>query len=62
MEKDLAYFARRANEERTAADASADGRVRKAHLEMARRYDAAVAEISGEMAMEPAPEPVVSAE
>ena len=42
MEKDLTYFARRAKQERTAATAAADGRVRKAHLELARRYDAAI--------------------
>lgn len=42
MEKDLAYFARRAKQEHSAASAAVDGRVRRAHLELARRYDAVI--------------------
>ena len=39
MEKDTAYFGRRAAEERSAAMHAADLRAREAHLEMAERYD-----------------------
>lgn len=39
MENDRSYFARRALEERSAADRSADARARKAHRAMAERYE-----------------------
>ena len=39
MESDAAYFGRRANAERVAAMKAADPRARKAHLDMAERYD-----------------------
>jgi hypothetical protein len=38
MEADVTYFNRRAAEERAAAMASADLRVRQVHLDMAERY------------------------
>jgi hypothetical protein len=38
MERDAAYFTRRANEERAAAMRAAHPTARKAHLEMAERY------------------------
>jgi hypothetical protein len=39
MESDVAYFVRRAGEEREAAMKAAHLNARQAHLEMARRYD-----------------------
>jgi hypothetical protein len=36
---DLSYYRRRASEERTAALNSRDARVRRAHTEMAERYE-----------------------
>ena len=36
---DLSYFRKRASEERTAALNAPDARVRKAHVEMAERYE-----------------------
>lgn len=39
MTSDLSYYRRRASEERTAALNSRDPRVRRAHLEMAERYE-----------------------
>lgn len=39
MESDLAYLRRRASEERTAALAANHAGARKAHLEMAERYE-----------------------
>ena len=49
---DPAYLARRAEEERAAAECAADERARDTHLELARRYAAAAA---GE-ALPPAPD------
>jgi hypothetical protein len=40
---DPAYLARRAEEERAAAESAADERARDTHLELARRYAAAAA-------------------
>ena len=39
MTSDLSYYRRRASEERTAALNSRDLRVRRAHIEMAERYE-----------------------
>ena len=39
MSNDLSYFRKRASEERTAALNARDPRVRKAHTEMAERYE-----------------------
>ena len=39
MTSDLSYYRRRASEERTAALNSRDPRVRRAHVEMAERYE-----------------------
>ena len=39
METDVAYFSRRASEERAAATQAAHPAARQAHLEMARRYE-----------------------
>lgn len=39
MTSDLSYYRRRASEERTAALNSRDQRVRRAHVEMAERYE-----------------------
>jgi hypothetical protein len=39
VSSDLSYFRKRASEERTAALNARDPRVRKAHLEMAERYE-----------------------
>ena len=38
MEADLAYYRRRAAEERSAAEAASDPFVRAVHLDLARRY------------------------
>ena len=38
MENNLSYFMRRAAQERSAATNAADGKARKAHLELAHRY------------------------
>ena len=38
MEADVAYYKRRTAEETAAADAALDGKVRRVHLELARRY------------------------
>ena len=46
MPNDLSYFLKRASDERTAALHARDPRARKAHLEMAERYEARVREIS----------------
>ena len=46
MESDTEYFRRRASEERTAALQARDTRVRKAHVEMAERYEDFVRGIS----------------
>lgn len=47
MESDTQYFQRRASEERTAALQARDTRARKAHVEMAERYEDLVRGISG---------------
>lgn len=39
LTSDLSYYRRRASEERTAALNSRDPRVRRAHVEMAERYE-----------------------
>jgi tRNA (Thr-GGU) A37 N-methylase len=39
MESDIAYFRRRASEERTAALAAVDKRAREAHVQLAERYE-----------------------
>ena len=39
MSNDLSYFRKRASEERTAALNARDPRARKAHVEMAERYE-----------------------
>jgi pyridoxine/pyridoxamine 5'-phosphate oxidase len=39
MEADHEYFARRAREERTGAEAAGSSEARAAHLELAERYD-----------------------
>ena len=39
MESDTQYFRRRASDERSTALQARDARVRKAHLEMASRYE-----------------------
>lgn len=39
MESDTQYFRRRASEERSTAIQARDARVRKAHLDMAERYE-----------------------
>ena len=46
MESDTAYFARRASEERTAALQARTGIARKAHLELADRYEDLVRSIT----------------
>jgi hypothetical protein len=40
MQDDLSYFARRAAQERSAASAAADDKVRAAHEQMAEHYQA----------------------
>lgn len=47
MENDTEYFRRRASEERTAALQARDTRARKAHLEMAERFEDLVRGIVG---------------
>lgn len=47
IESDAAYFSRRADEERAAADKAAGEEARHAHLEMAERYDALARSIAG---------------
>ena len=39
MEKDRSYFARRADEERSAADKADNPKARDAHRQMAERYE-----------------------
>ena len=39
MQSDLSYFSQRADEELRAATEARDGRSRRAHLELASRYD-----------------------
>lgn len=39
MEDDRSYFARRADEERSAAEKSEDPKAREAHRQMAERYE-----------------------
>lgn len=46
MESDLMYFSRRAAEEKKAAERSADANARRAHLELAERYEDLVASIA----------------
>jgi hypothetical protein len=46
MANDLSYFLKRASDERTSALHARDPRVRKAHLEMAERYEERVREIT----------------
>lgn len=46
MPNDLSYFLKRASDERTAALHARDARARKAHLEMAERYEERVREIT----------------
>ena len=49
METDVAYFARRALQERLAAKNAPNGPARQSHLEMAERYDElAAAIVAGE--------------
>jgi|KBSSwiStaDraftv2_1062776.scaffolds.fasta_scaffold950845_1 hypothetical protein len=47
MESDAAYFSRRAQEERRAAQTAAHETARQLHLEMADRYDGLAAAIEG---------------
>jgi hypothetical protein len=46
MTSDLSYYRRRASEERTAALNSRDPRARRAHIEMAQRYEQRVREMA----------------
>jgi hypothetical protein len=46
MEADLVYYRRRSVEETTAAAGASMPRVRSVHLELARRYDERIAELS----------------
>ena len=46
MPNDLSYFLKRASDERTAALHARDSRVRRAHLEMAERYEERVRQIT----------------
>ena len=46
MEGDASYFIRRAGEERAAAMKCAHGAARRAHLELAKRYDDLASSIS----------------
>ncbi len=56
IEGDGAYFGRRANEERVAAMKAPHPKARKAHLEMAGRYDdLATAIVVRECGFDPAP-------
>ena len=48
MEADLIYYRRRSAEEAAAAEAAQLPRVREVHLELARGYDARVAELDAE--------------
>ncbi len=45
MNSDLLYFARRAREERAAANLAANDRARRSHLEMANAYEARVRDL-----------------
>jgi ABC-type sugar transport system ATPase subunit len=49
MEADLSYFRRRAVEEIRAAELSADGYVRRIHLELSRQYEQRVAKLEAEV-------------
>jgi len=59
MDRDPAYFSRRASEERSAASHAQHPGARKAHLDLAERYDALS---SAELAsVVPAPDPASAA-
>jgi len=49
MEADPSYFRRRAVEEIRAAELSADGYVRRIHLELSRQYEQRVAKLEAEV-------------
>jgi hypothetical protein len=48
METDLVYYRRRSAEEKAAAKAALDPRVRRVHVDLARRYDERIAALTTE--------------
>lgn len=48
MNKELKYYERRTADEKAAAEAAPDGRVKAVHLELARRYDERCASLGRE--------------